>query len=250
MKKNKMSRILVGLLAATLCFSTDAGQSEKRVPKLPAGLLEMYENTEYKDMPYRLMKPKGYDASKKYPLILSLHGAGGKGTDNLRSMKIWMENLASEALREKHPCFVLVPQMNNIWRFSAPQLEPDEETLKKLDPVWDRFKGRFSTGEIVQNGPLTLSVELIELLSENYNIDPNRIYVLGHSMDGFGSWTAIWMEPNQFAAAIPCAVGLVPWYDYARFKDVPTWAFHSADDPIVSVKYTRAKWMMPRSLHG
>ena len=39
----------------------------------------LYEPLALKEMPYRVMKPLGFDAQKKYPVIVSLHGAGGKG---------------------------------------------------------------------------------------------------------------------------------------------------------------------------
>ena len=42
-----------------------------------------------------------------------------------------------------------------------------------------------------------------------------------------------------FAAAIPSAGGLPPWYDYKRFADVPVWAFHGSDDGVVPVFLTR-----------
>ena len=33
-------------------------------------------------LPYRLLLPKNYDASRSYPLILFLHGSGERGNDN------------------------------------------------------------------------------------------------------------------------------------------------------------------------
>jgi len=36
---------------------------------------------------YRLLKPKNYDAAKKYPLVLLLHGAGERGTGNAAQLK-------------------------------------------------------------------------------------------------------------------------------------------------------------------
>jgi predicted peptidase len=237
-----MNKSVLLYAVAVLCFSVEAAEKkkQKRAPKVPERMLKLYEPSEFKEMPYRLMKPAGFDPSKRYPLVLSLHGAGGKGTDNLKSLKVWTEFLTNETLREKHPCFVLVPQMKKGWKISGEQPIPDADILKQLDPVWDKFKGRLATQENVENGALSLSFELIEKLADEYKIDRNRIYVLGHSMGGFGSWTAIWSRPDFFAAAIPCAGGLPPWYDYERFKDVPVWAFHSADDNVVSVEYTRA----------
>ena len=43
---------------------------------------ELYEPQVFEGMTVRVMKPLGFDESKQYPVILSLHGAGGKGTDN------------------------------------------------------------------------------------------------------------------------------------------------------------------------
>ena len=64
-------------------------------------------------------------------------------------------------------------------------------------------------------------------------IDNQRIYVTGLSMGGFGTWNAIWERPDLFAAAMPSAGALSPWMDPGRFKDVPIWAFHGADDKTI-----------------
>ena len=228
-----MSRFksLLAILALATPYTVEAA---------PEWVLKLYEPSEFNGMPYRLMKPIDFDPNKTYPLILSLHGAAGKGTDNLRNIKPWNLYLAEETLRRKHPCFVLVPQMNSGWRVSGNKNTPTQEEIAALPAEWDKWKKRFGNLKPIKNGRLSLAFDLIEKLKSEYRIDGTRIYVLGHSIGGFGSWTAIWHRPDTFAAAIPCAGGLPPWLDYVKLKNVPIWAFHSADDSIVSVKYTRA----------
>ena len=55
-----------------------------------------YEPNTHKNMPYRLMKPLNFDPKKSYPVIVSLHGAGGKGSDNRKQMKSWNKELAEK----------------------------------------------------------------------------------------------------------------------------------------------------------
>ena len=222
----------------------DKQQPEKIAANAPqraySKILKLYEPSEFNGMPYRLMKPIDFDPDKAYPLILSLHGAGGKGNKNLKNIKVWNRHLAKETLRRKHPCFVLVPQMNSGWRVNGDKEIPTQQDVDALPPEWNKWKERLRDAKPIENGRLSLSFELIEKLKGLYKIDARRIYVLGHSMGGFGSWTAIWHRPQMFAAAIPCAGGFPPWLDYARFRKVPIWAFHSADDSIVSAKHTQA----------
>ena len=44
---------------------------------------------------------------------------------------------------------------------------------------------------------------LVEGLQENYPIDPNRVYLLGLSMGGYGTWQAALEYPEKFAAIVP-----------------------------------------------
>ena len=37
-------------------------------------------------LPYRLFVPLGYEATRKYPLLLWLHGTDGRGNDNVRQL--------------------------------------------------------------------------------------------------------------------------------------------------------------------
>ena len=66
-------------------------------------------------MSYRLMKPKGNETSKRYPVIVSLHGGGGRGTDNRKQLKPWNEHLADEQNRRDYPGYVLAPQATELW---------------------------------------------------------------------------------------------------------------------------------------
>ena len=84
-----------------------------------------------------------------------------------------------------------------------------------------------------------MAILLVDDIARNYSIDTNRIYVMGHSRGGFGSWNAIWKDPEKFAAAVPSAGGLFPWKDKSRLKNVPIWAFHGSVDPRVSFSFSQ-----------
>jgi predicted peptidase len=47
--------------------------------------------------------------------VLILHGAGGRGSDNIQNLRNWNEWMAAEDLRRKHPAFVLAPQTSTPW---------------------------------------------------------------------------------------------------------------------------------------
>ena len=64
----------------------------------------------YDTLPYRLFVPKNYNASMKYPLVLFLHGAGERGTDNNIQLNEWPKMFALDTNQIKYPCFVVVPQ--------------------------------------------------------------------------------------------------------------------------------------------
>src|SRR4051812_25510268 len=61
-------------------------------------------------LPYRLLKPIDYDASKKYPLVVFLHGAGERGDDNRAQLRHGIKDFASDEARKKYPCFLIAPQ--------------------------------------------------------------------------------------------------------------------------------------------
>src|SRR4029078_12152103 len=60
-------------------------------------------------LPYRLVKPKGYDAKQKYPLVIFLHGAGERGEDNEKQLVHGMNDFASDEIMTKYPAFVIAP---------------------------------------------------------------------------------------------------------------------------------------------
>ena len=67
-------------------------------------------------------------------------------------------------------------------------------------------------------------------------VDEDRIYVIGYSMGGFGTWHFLKSEPRLFAAGVPIA-GYS--HNVGKMRSMPIWAFHGAEDKVVKVDGAR-----------
>lgn len=187
-------------------------------PRQQTAEINDFEAKTYKMMPYRLFVPKGYDKTKKYPLVLWLHGGGGRGNDNQKQITdgnslgatIWTraENQA------KYPAFVLAPQcpLGRMWTTFDAEVKPTDE--------------------------LQTAIELLKVVQSEYSVDAEKLYVSGQSMGGLASWSLLAEYPNLFAAAIPiCGGGNKTKAD--KMTKMAIWAFHGEIDQSISVERSR-----------
>lgn len=183
----------------------------------------LYEDTDGKALPYRLLKPNDLDKEEKYPLVVLLHGIGERGDDNAAQLKWGAKEFATDENREKYPCFVAVPQcpISDFWASALRDLSKDfkmsEEPTRALE----------------------MTFELVRALQDEFpQIDPDRLYITGLSMGGFGTWDAIQRKPDLFAAAVPiCGGGDVSKAE--RLTKLPIWVFHGTEDLLVNPKWSR-----------
>ena len=265
----KIDSLRITILLLIVAFSTaatsaSAGNRRVRTRRpgnkgagVPKQVVRQYKANRFEGLPYRFLVPANYDPAQKYPLILSLHGAGGVGNDNLSSLRTWNAIFVDPAWRKEYPCFVVAPQSPSSWRITGEEMpELSDERIAGYSEFWrkqiERRKERSTrwTSDPNDKGSLSIAIELVEKLVKEYSVDGDRIYVLGHSMGGFGSWNAVWARPDLFAAAVPTAGGLMPWKDWSRFAKVPVWTFHGAADPVVSVQFTREIFGKTKELKG
>ncbi len=186
-------------------------------------LIAAYEarrhETIHPTMPYRLMKPLRIEPGKQYPLIVSLHGSGGVGDDNLSNLRFWNGVMARRQWRRKHPAFVLVPQ-------------------RSPGGIWGPKPDMPEAADLYARDDLPRVFEIMALLEQEFPIDANRIYALGSSGGGAGTWNIIAAQPDRFAAAIPVCGRFNPAYS-SRLARLPIWVFHGDADPLISVELSR-----------
>jgi predicted peptidase len=176
-----------------------------------------YRSPSGEAMVYRLFVPPDYDAAKKYPIVLWLHGAAGRGSDNFSQLSggnsagshFWTtpENQA------KYHAFVLAPQVDATKGWARPHANAPPVAIR-------------------------LALEMLDAVEKQYSIDRAREYVVGQSMGGEGVWAALSIAPERFAAAIAlCGYGDA--YMIPRVAKVSVWIFQGEEDPLVPV--TRAR---------
>src|ERR1041385_7272221 len=74
-------------------------------------------------LPYRILFPEGYDKSKKYPLVLFLHGGGERGRDNEKQLVHGLKVFLDLDNRKKYPCIVIAPQCMQDSNWSSAKVD-------------------------------------------------------------------------------------------------------------------------------
>ena len=146
----------------------------------------------------------GRDAQRHWPLIVFLHGSGERGDDVQRLASIGLPQILQE--RSDLPFVVVSPQL-------------------PLGETWN------DKGALIN--------ALIDWIEAEYTIDPQRVYLTGFSMGGYGTWALGLSSPDRFAALVPVAGGWLP--DSATvpsnicdLASKPIWVFHGAQDETVN----------------
>jgi predicted peptidase len=163
----------------------------------------------------------------KPPVILFLHGAGQLGSDGVRQTEIGLPAVLRE--RSGFPALVVMPQSPRGAWWGTPEIE--RMALAALDAAVGEFGG-----------------------------DPERTYLTGLSLGGYGTWALAYRHPERFAALVPVCGGVTtrrsrmpvpdwhpsathpddPWAETARvIADIPVWVFHGGEDRRVPTEESR-----------
>jgi predicted peptidase len=179
----------------------------------------VYKDAAGKELPYRLLRPAKVEVGTKYPLVIFLHGAGERGTDNEKQLIHGVPQFVRR--REQYPCFLIAPQCPGPQKW----VEVDWSAATHTQPEKPGDAGR-------------MVLELIEKSLKDLPIDEKRVYVTGLSMGGYGTWDLAARKPEWFAAIAPVCGG-ADEATAAKIKDLPIWAFHGAKDSAVKPERSR-----------
>ena len=185
-----------------------------------------------KELQYRVLLPKNRDPNKKLPVMLYLHGSGARGDDNIAQIDGF--RWAIEPIKDNVDFVIVLPQCRDNTFWAAQDMA--DYALSALDATVNEFNG-----------------------------DTNRLYLVGFSLGGYGTWQIAAAHPGKFAALVPVAGGVVgtypinprdrqaiipsvgdmldapdPYREVAKaIGQTPVWVFHGDADDAVPVEFSR-----------
>lgn len=172
---------------------------------------------------YRYLEPESRSKNRKYPLVIFLHGAGERGSDNEIQLMHGSQMFLNPVNRSKYPAFVLFPQCprDGYWAYSQrPASLMNIKAETEMPPLFKAVK------------------ELIDSYLARPEVDKRRVYIIGLSMGAMGTYDLVIRFPEIFAAAIPIC-GIVDHNRLTTVKDVSFRIFHGDADPTVPVEGSR-----------
>ena len=221
-------------LASTLLF---ARVRDPALPDVPQQLVNLFEAHEYvaggQRFHYRLFVPRNLQPTKRYPLLLWLHGAGQGGMDNRENLMYLQAVFSDLNHPEKYRFFILVPQCPSediVWTTNL-GAEGDRHIFRssdvsRQDSTTDR---KMSQSPAPANDMLTVTHQIFQKTMQEQPVDPDRIYLLGVCSRGNGCWEMAMRYPEMFAAVVPTTPGGGDVSQAGRLINIPIWAFHNKD---------------------
>jgi len=176
---------------------------------------------------YQVFVPASRFRTGKLPVVLFLNGSGERGSDGVKQTMAGLGPYLRQHAAD-FPALAVFPQASDgtEWTETAAPL-----AFAALDAALREFDG-----------------------------DPDRVYLTGMSMGGYGTWELALQQPGRFAALVPVCGGItVDWTDARpsmnahsvagaadpfaaaaqRLKDIPAWIFHGARDDAVPPQQSR-----------
>lgn len=168
---------------------------------------------------YQVFVPAHRAANQPTPVVLFLHGSGERGSDGENQTKAGLgPYLRSHA--QEFPAIVVFPQVEENGEWMGANVD--------------------------------MALAATEAATREFNGDPQRTYLTGLSMGGYGTWEIALKAPRRFAALVPICGAVLPPNDeralyvtdvasaadpYAalagRLKHLPIWIFHGGRDETV-----------------
>jgi poly(3-hydroxybutyrate) depolymerase len=196
-------------------------------------------------MHFNYLLPFGYDASRRYPVLVWLHEndmgnpyyQGGDPFGLASYINDWFN---TSEFRRAYPCIVIAP-------YADQTADPSGETAN--------FGGWVPPGDHGVNEDGVVAV--VAYVSASFAVASRKIYVTGASLGGIGSW-ALMLDYNAingafgrvFAAGLPMA-GVIERFGFGvdppqavidQMRDVPVFAVHGAGDGESQPSWDRAMW--------
>jgi predicted peptidase len=141
-------------------------------------------------MPYRVYAPKSWDGKQALPMVVALHG-GNLDENNMLDRGDGVLGKLAEQYG-----FVVA------------------------SPLGYRVNGGYTTGLSEQD-----VVNVMELVAAEYRVDRSRIYLMGNSMGGGGTWSLAAKYGERFAGLAPCASSMnITQLSFEKFKNMPVLA--------------------------
>lgn len=156
----------------------------------------MVEERQFEELKYLISFPEGFNADKKYPLVVFLHGAGtiSDSTDRLSQNG----NFVKLCEHQTRGYVLLAPLCSvNDW-----------------------------------NEVMTTLICLVDTYRNAEYIDKKHVHLTGNSMGGYGTWELGSIRPDWFASIMPVCGGGMTWMAHT-LVDVPIRTFHGLCDDVV-----------------
>ena len=188
----------------------------QKVPQSPGAKGDQERHYFFKDagreMPYHLYVPANYDPKVGAPLVVALHGYGGNHDYFFAVVK---QDL--QALCDRYGYIFVAPMGYSVsgW-YGAPMSVPGgpppasgNQPARPLPPPQtgtpeEQLRERRLSEQDVLN--------VVALVKNEYKVDPDRVYLMGHSMGGFGAWYLGAKHADLWAAIAPMS-GTTPSHE-------------------------------------
>jgi acetyl esterase/lipase len=166
---------------------------------------------------FQVYLPEEYrrDDGKLWPMILFLHGRGERGSEGMWQTQVGLPQEVRDH-PERWPFVIVMPQC----------------------PIPDHW---------TDTAIVTMTMAALDQITEEFHGDPDRTYLTGLSLGGYGAWELARLYPHRWAAITIAASGIFWSYAPDRWQQAstltteyalavgrtPIWLFHGSDDPVV-----------------